>query len=828
MIEKIIITDDTMRILHTFKIELNGNPNIISSMFWLGKTLIYTKGTSISYFYGEDNINQKIFTNNLPSTFIAGVLPDRFILVSKGNKEIDSIVLTTPAINPLEPILIGYLDNPKLDYNLIKECVINSFTNQISHELINKFSKLDLKEVAWMFLSDSKSSFQMIDKKITILNDLLKFDMVLENIISNKDLKNEMHLDELIWRLNYDQSYENVKKILQKESNTLIQYGQFDKAVKILELLGDYSRALELLLISTSKEEYEKLRVMFQAKGCMNFSDNLLINNAFFLQYKPNDNNPYNMNHYSKIFDNYPNEHFIFGANQDKYNIKSIQGIENKLNQKNSYITNICKKILSFGETPFSIYVNSLNSQTGKETPCAVCNIVLQKIEHFYGYKNTVFGETITKGIKKADFHDYNVPLTQIQSVTHGNSNEEINQGNNEGDFDDNNNDDIDPNSEDINECYYLSAYYHCDKGSGIIVEDISDNGNDAMLSYIDTSINNPQSQIPQPQIDSDDNTLWTNVLDEFEPLEYEDKWGRRSPGAHSIRFNKKFQTKMKIKYSPSFLHLNSRFTIEMWVKLNSFNVTLLAKETVNLEIQNGQFKLNYQNNLLQGDKLNDYSLVLNQFFHLTIIYRKKKKQMKIYLNCEEATVFPITLDLIPLASDVIIGNGNLDAEITEVKIWNHEMPISFLRDNYKSPLPILAESKRKLRMKINKQDDNKDQPKKKFDFNKSVFQFGNESNKQNLVPIQTNMNNKEMYDFNPTNSDNEVSISYPNLSSVLDDSIIVKGAQFNHNNDNNNLQFGFKFDEVNNQNIELNLGENVNGNPETFNFQIDDFNFEK
>ena len=38
-----------------------------------------------------------------------------------------------------------------------------------------------------------------------------------------------------------------------------------------------------------------------------------------------------------------------------------------------------------------------------------------------------------------------------------------------------------------------------------------------------------------------EDHILWTPVLEEYEPLEYEDKWGRKSPGSHAIKFSSKF-----------------------------------------------------------------------------------------------------------------------------------------------------------------------------------------------------------------------------------------------------------------------------------------------
>ena len=145
-------------------------------MFWIGKTLIYSQGNKVYYFYGDDNINQKIFTNSRSNTFVAGILSDRFILVSKPDSdEIDNTILTTPALVPLEPLLIGYLDSSKLDYNLVRECVVNMFTNQISSNLIEKFLSRDLKEVSWLFVSDLKSSYPVVSQKVQIINDLLKF-----------------------------------------------------------------------------------------------------------------------------------------------------------------------------------------------------------------------------------------------------------------------------------------------------------------------------------------------------------------------------------------------------------------------------------------------------------------------------------------------------------------------------------------------------------------------------------------------------------------------------------------------------------------------------
>ena len=817
MIDKINFFDIDMKFISSIKLQLKDNPFLISSLFFLDSTLIYSKGNTIYYYYPKDNINQKIFSNNRSPICISGLISDRFILVSQGtNNNIKISELTTPLINPLEPLLIGYLDNKNINYNLIRECVVNLFTNQISKNLINKLIKKNLKEIAWLFLSDSKSSFQNLDIKIKILNEMQEFDKFLENAITNKDLSSDLNLDEVIWRLNYDQSMNYIKKILIKEVQILIKFGQFSTAVKILELLGDYPKVLNLLLLSSTNEEYEKLRINFQAKKCLNYTDNLFINNAFTLMKQPDLLNPNRMKEYNKVFDKYEGEHFIFGANQNKFIVNSIEDIKNKIPKEISKINNIQKRIINYGETAFNLFSDVYNKDTKKYDSIEICSLILQKIENYYGVKNTIrkIGQ---QSHKKVGFQDYNIPLEQMNNVNNmtNNFNETINiDGNNENvnestldkfDLDSN------CNIEDISENLYLSAYYHCDKGSGNIVEDITDNNNEGTIYYVNPYINkneNLNSNINDIQIEENMfiPDLWSDVLEEFEPLEYEDKWGRKSPGAHSIKFNKEIQTKLVIPNSASLSHFSDKFTIEFWIKLTGDNVSLIKKDTFGIDIYNGQFKLFFKGQEINSEQAKEYHLPLNRYIHITILYKKKLNLIQILLNCEEILKFNIKLNGMHQDSELIFGNGNLNGELTEIKIWNQKMPISYIKENYKTPLPILAENKRKLKMKINKQD--MTSGKKKFGLGNNPFTFGNKENIANNQTNNTNNNdintNAQINPFfnNGENNSNENNISYPNFSTVI--------------GDKDSFNFGFN---------ETNINPNGNKNND-FNFN-DDFNFD-
>lgn len=156
MIDKINIYNREMKIVSTLKFDLKESPYLISSLIFFDCTLIYSKGNSISYFYPYDNINQLILRYNRKPIFISGILPDRFLFVSQKNQDIPKFEITSPMINPLEPLLIGYLDSPNINYDLLKQAVVTMFTNQVSQNLIDKLINRNLKEIAWMFMNDEK------------------------------------------------------------------------------------------------------------------------------------------------------------------------------------------------------------------------------------------------------------------------------------------------------------------------------------------------------------------------------------------------------------------------------------------------------------------------------------------------------------------------------------------------------------------------------------------------------------------------------------------------------------------------------------------------
>ena len=376
---------------------------------------------------------------------------------------------------------------------------------------------------------------------------------------------------------------------------------------------------------------------------------------------------------------------------------------------------------------------------------------------------------------------------------------------------------DLNENIEEIKEELYLSAYYHMDRGVGNIIEDITDNKNDAIIGNIyNKNINNTGSapnkkkdkeKKEEIQKDEDMKEIWGDILEENSPLEFEDKWGRRVPPPHGIIFKKEHKTKISIKYSKSLQHIKDKFTIEFWIKLNDSRFeTIFSIEKLHFDIYNGLFKLSYDSKEIPGENYRNYNLPLDQYIHITVLYNKSLKGFSLLINCEEITKFNLVLSNIEENSYIIFGNGNFEGEMTEIRIWNQIMPVEYIKENYKTPLPILAENKKKLRVNF----DNKIK-KNKVRENR-VFEFGEKNKLKNITDsdskgLTDNRNNQQL---NNNEFGNKINAEeYPSLDLV------------NSNNENTN--------EIITQNeMKYNGGNFSTTNNNDFVFQEKDFNFDQ
>lgn len=718
MIEKVLICNHNLVPVYQIKITLLENPNIISSLYWVGKTLIYTRGNDVCYYYPNDNLNYKLFTNDQCHTQVAGVMSDRFILISKiwASTKLITINITTPLISPLEIILIGYLDlGIHVDYDIVKDCVLNLFTNQISENLLKKFKKRNLHNIILMFIKDNKTSFINTSTKLEIRKSCMDYDdPIIESIFPLIDFNNKFQIEELMWKFEYEHNFDQLKKLLMNEANSLIQIGLFDEACLILELINEYPKVINLISITRNYNDFISNLKVLSEKNKLSYSELVLLLNMFVYEssekkrendikklldlYSNQETSPHqqklktmeNKNDkikYSKIFDTYkgdPLTYDLLKSGIPKTN-KSSFDIYKNFKKSESNVPNINRKILSFGENPYEQYVEIYNGDTKSFELLPINHVLSQKITHYYGYSNVVDEKIIQK--RNRDFYDNSNPLSDNLS------NEKT----------DKLDDSIDQNADEINESSVIVAYLRCDKGNGIQIEDITENNNEGIMSVI----------VQDNSLDMN-KLIWSKPLEENNPLELDDKWGRKSAQSHSLKFKKEIKSSLKIRSNDSFKGFSNHFTIEFWMKLSSLDCLLLKKEALSIKLNSGNVIVEYSENSIQLDKfkLNTYSTInIDNWLHFCCTYRKKSGLLTIYLMSELAYQGKIILNEgFGLLGDFIFGEGKLDGLLTEIRLWNQCLPIKIIKENMKCPLAILSERKRRIeKVKIKQNNETKE-----------------------------------------------------------------------------------------------------------------------
>jgi hypothetical protein len=96
-----------------------------------------------------------------------------------------------------------------------------------------------------------------------------------------------------------------------------------------------------------------------------------------------------------------------------------------------------------------------------------------------------------------------------------------------------------------------------------------------------------------------------------------------------------------------------------------------------------------------------------NFWNHVSVVYDRfaEKRKLIVLLNC-----VPILSTENELAEDlfkdtfIFIGRESFSGEITEFRVWKTAFSESEIKDNYRTPLEIVAEKKKQIKMKL-KQD---------------------------------------------------------------------------------------------------------------------------
>ena len=251
-----------------------------------------------------------------------------------------------------------------------------------------------------------------------------------------------------------------------------------------------------------------------------------------------------------------------------------------------------------------------------------------------------------------------------------------------------------------------LHIYWRFDEGKGTTINDLSDYEVNGILE-----ING----------EHDNDEIW-NMLDDGDPLELEDKWGKKCPTQYGIDLN---IVNIKNVKKSLFEEEVKQFTIEFWLKPRTLNGMIfeLSEENFICNLQEGFLKLvirgkslvfmeddsnkednNNEEDIPQGKNKEDTKKIKQSFWnHIAIVYDSTQpKTLIIYLNCFEIGYCNTILENELFKEKTInIGKARFNGEITEFRLWSSANNISEIKDAYRSPLEIVAEKKKKIKMKF-------------------------------------------------------------------------------------------------------------------------------
>ncbi|CAG9324573.1 unnamed protein product [Blepharisma stoltei] len=198
---------------------------------------------------------------------------------------------------------------------------------------------------------------------------------------------------------------------------------------------------------------------------------------------------------------------------------------------------------------------------------------------------------------------------------------------------------------------------------------------------------------------------MWGGMLDEGDPMEYEDKWGKRCQPNYSLSFV------MESRLVIDDLKPDKKFSIEFWCSLKALEDACLFKTgTFECRIDNAVYKCTnnaYSLKLIEPKHEQDEEfqpilpIVENIWFHTCITY--STPNLSIYKNGR----LMYTANVVDLSMGDSFIFGGLNGYISEIRIWKTQRKSEQIKEVYKCPHDILTEKRRKkwTAIKINKNE---------------------------------------------------------------------------------------------------------------------------
>jgi hypothetical protein len=177
--------------------------------------------------------------------------------------------------------------------------------------------------------------------------------------------------------------------------------------------------------------------------------------------------------------------------------------------------------------------------------------------------------------------------------------------------------------------------------------------------------------------------SIWLEQLEDGQPLDYEDKWGKAASPSFSINCSE-----------PGLLFtgltVSRAFTLEFWVYFPSeTDGNLFSIATLNFPLRGNAFA--EDSGMMKTDQSEcGSSFPIQTWMHLTP--QAESTAWRLLLNTKLAFVCSPPKKLVFDSLKI----GPFAGKVTELRIWSGSRSLSDLQENYKCPLDILSEKKKK------------------------------------------------------------------------------------------------------------------------------------
>ncbi len=539
-----------------------------------------------------------------------------------------------------------------------------------------------------------------LEEKIKVLNKLGQFEKFFEILFPGKYLTDEADVNEMITAILNNPVFHVEKKLLEKQAEVFINFGEFKKAVHCYDLLQEYQKISGLLIAIQEKKAVQQFTSKFLSQNetriwNYNLKAALLIQ-AEMVGELMRLREQLRSGTYVEKCEFKIATHKSYGTTinfevGDLQLIKALrnlagqemgaeeQNLYNKVRQRYKIdehsMEPIAKLSTSFGESAYGFsYAIRPSADDEEKLKSRFSDIFCMTPYHFLGYNCLEADET------KKKMDDFG--------------------GGMEG-YDDNGGEELGA----------VIIYWRCDEGKGTALENILGNNLNGALEFRGG--------------DASDE-IWV-PLEDGDPIELEDKWGKKCPPQFAISFKNDYNSVKcpKKNWYPGSL---SKFTIELWLRPKSENGLILEVGQGNfvLTFSNSELALQMKNstiplkqekneNAQSGDMDDDGSVVdrdadeeankikSNFWNHISVVYdNSQQKKLLVYLNCILVGSSEANLPNDLFRDQILtLGKEKLHAELTEFRFWTSALSLSEIKEQYRMPLEIVYEKKKEIKVRF-------------------------------------------------------------------------------------------------------------------------------